>query len=56
MEALTDAVGLWVIGFGLGVLDVVNGQVELIIMGLRLSTILCPSIRQNTNQTHALFC
>jgi hypothetical protein len=44
MEALADAVGLRMIGFGLGVRDVVNGQIELVIMSLRLPTILGPSV------------
>jgi hypothetical protein len=56
VEALTDAVGLRVIGFGPGMLDVVDRQVERVIMGLWLSAILGPAISQHTDQAHALPC
>ena len=56
MEALTDAVGLRMIGFSPGMFDVVDSQVELIVMSFRFSTILCPSVSQDTDQAHALFC
>jgi len=56
MEVLTDAVGLGVIGFSPGVFNVVNGQVELVVMSFRFSTILCSSVSQNTDQAHVLFC
>ena len=56
MEALADAVGLRMIGFSPGMFDVVDSQVELIVMSFRFSTILCPSVSQDTDQAHALFC
>ena len=56
MKTLANAVGLRVISFCPGVLNVVNGQVELVIMSLRLSTILGSSVGQNTDQAHILFC
>ncbi len=40
VEPFADAVGLRMIGFGLGVLDVIQGQVELIVVRLRLAAIL----------------
>ena len=42
MEALADTVGLWVIGLGLAVLDVVDRQVQLIVMRLGLATSCAP--------------
>ena len=50
MKTLADAVGLRMIGFGPGMLDFIERKVELVIMGLWLSTILCPSFGQNTDQ------
>jgi hypothetical protein len=50
MEARANAAGLGVVGFGPGVLGVVNDQIELVIMSLRLPTILGPSVCQDTDQ------
>lgn len=56
MEAVTDAVGLRVIGLGPGVLDIIDRQVELVIMSLWSATVFCASISQHTDQADALFC
>jgi hypothetical protein len=47
VEALTDTVGLWVIGLGPGVFDVINRQVELVIMDFRFTAVFGASIGQN---------
>ena len=56
MEALANAVGLRMIGFGPGVLNVINGQVELVIMGFWFAAVFRATVSQNTDQAHALFC
>ena len=40
VEALTDTVGLWTSGFGLGVLDSFESQVQFILVMLRRSAVL----------------
>ena len=55
MEALADAVGLRVAHFGLGVLNVIQRQIQLVVMRFRLATILRASIRQDADHAHALF-
>ncbi len=56
MEALTDAVGLRVIGFGAGMFNIIERQIELIIVSLWLAAIFRASVGQNTDQAHVLFC
>ena len=48
VEALTDAVGLGRLGLGLAVIDVIDGQVELVIMALGTSTVLRAPIGQDS--------
>ena len=50
MEALANAVGLRMIGFGPGVLNVINGQVELVIMGFWFAAVFRATVSQNTDQ------
>ena len=38
LEPLEDAVGLWTLGFCLGVLNVVERQIELVLVSLRVPT------------------
>ena len=47
MEALADAVGLRGAGPGSGMLDVIDRQVQLVIMRLRLATVLGAPVRQD---------
>jgi hypothetical protein len=54
VKALADAVGLWVIGFRLGVLDVVQGQVQLVIMLFWPAAVFRPTISHNADQPNAL--
>ena len=54
VKTFADAVGLWMIGFGPGMLDFIERKVELVIMSLWLTAILGAAIRQNTDQAHAL--
>ena len=48
VEPLTDTIGLRMIGFGPGVVDVLDGQVELIGMVLGLATILGSPVGEDT--------
>ena len=54
VEEFVDAIGLRVAHFGLGMLDVIQGQIQLVAMRFRLATIRRASIRQNSDQTHSL--
>ena len=47
MEAFADAVGLWSLHFGLGVIDVVQRQVQLVVMPLGLTAVFGATISQN---------
>ena len=55
VETFADAVRLWMPRLGLGVLDVVQGQVELIVMGFRLAAILRTAVGQHADDTHVVF-
>ena len=55
VEALADAVGLRVAYLGLGMLDVIQGQIELVVMRFRLAAILGATIGQDADHAHALF-
>lgn len=48
MKALTDTICLWRHSLSLGVIDVINSQVELIIMLINTATILRSPVGQNT--------
>ena len=54
VEEFVDAIGLRVAHFGLGMLDVIQGQMQLVAMRFRLAAIRRTSIRQNSDQTHPL--
>ena len=54
MEPLTDAVGLRVVGLGPRVVNVLNGQIELVGMVLPLATVLGAPVGQNALQFDAL--
>ena len=43
--AFADAIGLRVAHFGLGMLDIIQGQIQLVAMRFRLAAIRCASIR-----------
>ena len=49
VEEFVDAIGLRVAHFGLGMLDVIQGQIQLVAMRFRLAAIRRASIRQNSN-------
>jgi len=50
MKSLADSVRLWRFGLGLGVVNVIDRQVQLVIMGFGLTTIFCASICQDSKQ------
>ena len=56
MEALTDAIGLGMIGLGPGVLDIVDRQVELVIVGFWFSAVFSATASQDADYPHSLFC
>jgi hypothetical protein len=37
MKALADAVGLWALGLGAGVIDVLDCEVKLVLVSLRVA-------------------
>jgi hypothetical protein len=47
VEPLTDAIGLEMVGLGLGMINVLNGQVELVGVVFRLATVLRASVGQD---------
>lgn len=53
-KRIADAVGLRVTHFGLGVLDVVQGQVKLVVMRFRRAAILGATVGQDADDAHAL--
>jgi hypothetical protein len=40
MEAFADAVGLRALGFGAGVIDVLDREIELVLVPLRIAAVL----------------
>ena len=54
VEALADTVGLRVVGLGLGVLNIVDRQIQLIVMTFGFAAILSATIGQNTQHPHTL--
>lgn len=54
METLTDAITLGRPGFGFGMINVLNGQIELILVMLNRATVFCTTIGQNAQQRHIL--
>lgn len=54
VEAFADAVGLRVTYLGPGVLNVIQGQIQLVVMRFRLAAILGTTIGQNADHAHTL--
>ena len=54
MEALTDAIGLRVFGFGARVIDVLYRQLELIFVMLTLAAVFGSTIREDAQQRNLL--
>ena len=54
VEAFADAVGLWMVDFGSGMLNVVQRQVELVIVVLRFAAIFGTTVGQDADDSHAL--
>ncbi len=52
-KRITDAIGLRVIDLGLDMLDVIQGQIELVVMRFRLAAILGAAICQDAYHPHA---
>ena len=55
VEPLADAICLWVPCLGLGVLDIVQSQVKLIVVRFWLATIFGATVSQDADNAHALF-
>lgn len=47
METCADAIGLWMVGFGPRMINVVQRRVELVIVVLRLTAIFSTAVGQN---------
>ena len=47
MEALADAVGLRALGLGAGVVDVLDGEIELVFVALGVAAVLGAAIGQH---------
>ncbi|KFI17852.1 hypothetical protein IB75_17990, partial [Nitrosococcus oceani C-27] len=54
VESLANTVGLRMIGFRFGMLNVVQCQIELVIVILRLAAIFGTAISQDADDAHAL--
>jgi len=54
MKAFTDTVSLWRHGFGLGVINVVDRQVKLVIMMINSATVFRTSVGQYTQHRKLL--
>src|SRR5574343_1592961 len=54
VETFADAVRLRMSRLGLGVLDVVQGQIELVVMGFGLAAILGATVGQHADDPHAV--
>ncbi len=50
VEALADAIGLRALGLGARVIDVLDREIELVFMPLRIATIFAAAIGQNAQQ------
>jgi hypothetical protein len=47
MEALTNAIGLWALGLGAAVVDVLDGQVKLVFVALVAAKLGATMIRRD---------
>ena len=56
MKALADSISLRMPNFRLGVLNVIEGQVELVIMRFRPAALFGATVGQHADQAHFLFC
>jgi hypothetical protein len=54
VEAFANAVSLRVAGFGLGVVDIFNGQIQLIFMVFQRTTELGAAVRKDPDQANIL--
>src|SRR4029077_12837689 len=54
MKALADSIGLRALGLGAGVIDVLDGEIELVVVMLRVAAILGAAIRQHPAQYNAV--
>jgi hypothetical protein len=50
MEAFADSVGLRALGLGAGVIDVLDGEIELVVVMLGVAAILRAAIRQQCQE------
>jgi len=55
LESFADAVGLRTLGFGLGGIDVFQGQVQLVLRLLFVPAVLGATVRQNFQQRYCVF-
>ena len=55
VEAFADAVGLGMLGLGLGMVDVVQGQKQLILVPVRPAAVLGSPVGQHPVQRSAMF-
>ena len=53
MEALANAIGLWALGLGAAVVDVLNGEIELVLVALGAAK-LGAAIGQHARQPDAV--
>ena len=54
MKALSNTIGLWALGLGAGVLNVLQIQIQCILVVLAVAAVFTASIRQETQQCNAL--
>lgn len=54
MEAFADSIGLRAPGLGAGVIDILDGEIELVVVMLRVAAILCAAICQHPAQHNAV--
>jgi hypothetical protein len=47
VEALTDAIGLWALGLGAGVIDVLDCKIELVLVMFGIAAIFRPAVGQH---------
>ena len=55
VETFSDAFCFWFFFFFFGVLDVGEGQIELVVMGFRLAAIFSAVVGEYADDAHALF-
>ena len=55
VEALANAIGLRALGLGAAVVDILDGQVELVLVPLRVAAVFAAAIGQHPAQRDAVF-